>query len=182
MPVPHLFAARRYVAGARWLHWSMALLIVAIAALGIWMTSFEPADEAFKLGLYNVHESLGVTVFALALLRLGVRWTNPPPPLPHGTPAAVRLAAGVSHASLYVLMLTMPIIGFLATNAWGFPLSWFELLPLPSPVGKDVDAAAVLSTLHWIGALALGAIVVAHLLGTAYHVLVRRDRLLDRMT
>lgn len=182
MPVPHMFAARRYVAGARWLHWVMALLIAAVASLGIWVASFEPTDEAFKFGLYNVHESLGVTVFALALLRLAVRRANPPPPLPHGTPAVVRIAAGLSHASLYALMLAMPLIGFLTANAWGFPLSWFGLFPIPSPIGRNEAAAPLLSTLHWIGALALGAIVAAHLLGTAYHVLIRRDRLLDRMT
>jgi cytochrome b561 len=173
---------RRYVAAARWLHWIMAVLIAVIATLGIWITAFEPADEAFKLRLYNIHESLGVMVFALVLLRLAVRWANPPPPLPYGTAALVRATAAVSHACLYVLMLVMPLIGFLATNAWGFALSWFELFPLPSPIGKDEAVARALSSLHWIGALALGAIVTAHLLGTVYHVTVRRDRLLSRMT
>lgn len=182
MPATQPFTVRRYVAGARRLHWAMALLIAAVATLGVWVTSFEPADEAFKLTLYNVHQSLGVAVFALVLLRLAVRWANPPPPLPQGTPPAVRAAAALSHGSLYLLMFTMPLIGFLATNAWGFPLSWFELFAIPSPIGKDTAVASVLSTLHWVGALALGTIVAAHLLGTTYHVLVRRDRLLDRMT
>jgi cytochrome b561 len=182
MPLTQLTAGRRYVASARWLHWIMALLLAAVATLGVWMTSFEPAEEAFKFRLYNVHQSLGVVVFVLVVVRLLVRWTNPPPPLPHGTPAPIHAAAAVSHFCLYVLMVVMPVIGLLDTNAWGFPLSWFDLFPIPSPIGKNEAIAPLLSTLHWIGALALGAIVAAHLLGAVYHQTIRRDRLLQRMT
>eukprot|EP01035_Chromulina_nebulosa_P043576 gene43576-59022_t len=57
----------RYTAPARLLHWLTVVLVLAIAVLGIWITQFEPAEEAFKFRLYNIHESLGVIVFVLVL-------------------------------------------------------------------------------------------------------------------
>ena len=76
----------------------------------------------------------------------------------------------------------MPVTGFLATNAWGFPLSVFGVLPVPSPLGKDEDIAKVLSLLHWCGAVTIVSLILAHLAGVIYHTFVRRDGLLQRMT
>ena len=174
--------ASRYTAASRWLHWLTAGLVAVIIPRGLWIKYFEPATEAFKLRLYNMHESLGVIVFAIVLLRLVNRWLNPPPPLPAGTPPAIRVAARVNHWGLYALLVLMPITGFLATNAWGFPLSVFGVLPLPAPLGKNEEIAKVLSLLHWCGAITIILLIVAHLCGVIYHTLIRRDGLLQRMT
>ena len=172
----------RYTLAARWLHWLTAALVAVLIVAGIWIRYFEPANEAFKLRLYNIHESLGVIVFVLALIRLLNRYRHPPPPLPAGTPAFIHVASRLTHLALYALLLLMPIIGFLATNAWGFPLSVFGVLPLPVPLGKDEDLAKLLSLLHWSGAIAIIALIGGHLTGVIYHTFVRRDGLLQRMT
>jgi cytochrome b561 len=171
----------RYGAPARWIHWITVGLMGVIVVLGLWIAYFRPEEEAFKLRLYNIHESCGVTVWTLTLVRLVYRWMHPPPPLPADTPAVIRLAAHVSHVALYVLLLTLPVIGFLATNAWGFPLSVFGLLPLPSPIGKDEELAKLLSLLHRIGALSIIALIGAHVAGVIYHIFIRKDGLLRRM-
>lgn len=171
----------RYAAPARGLHWITAVLMGVIIAAGLWIAYFRPEDEAFKLRLYNVHESLGVIVWVLTLMRLAYRRRHPAPPLPADTPAAIRVAAYATHVSLYVLLLTLPVIGFLATNAWGFPLSVFGVLPLPSPVGKDEELAKVLALLHRIGALSIIALIGGHITGALYHTFIRRDGLLRRM-
>ena len=176
-----MMSVLRYTTSSRWLHWLTAALVGVVIPVGIWIRFFEPANEAFKLRLYNIHESLGVIVFVLMLIRVLNRYRNPPPPLPEGTPAVIHLAAHVSHVSLYVLLVLMPVIGFLATNSWGFPLSVFGVLPLPSPLGKDEDLAKILSLLHLSGAIALVLLIGAHLMGVTYHTFLRRDRLLHRM-
>ena len=176
-----MMPALRYPAASRWLHWLTAALVPVIIVAGIWIHYFEPADEAFKLRLYNIHESLGVIVFVLVLIRLWNRYRNPPPALPADTPAAIRIAAHATHIALYALLVIMPVIGFLATNAWGFPLSVFGVLPLPSPVGKDEDLAKLLSLLHWCGAIAIVLLIAGHLTGVIYHTFIRRDGLLRRM-
>ncbi len=171
-----------YRATARWLHGIVAVLVLLLVIpAGVWIRYFEPANEAFKFRLYNIHESLGVIVFLLTLLRLVWRWIHPPPAWPVGTPAMIRLASGFSHASLYALLILMPVTGFLATNAWGFPLKVFEILPLPSPIGKDETLAKALSFTHWCGAIAMGVILFAHLLGAVYHRFIARDALARRM-
>jgi cytochrome b561 len=171
----------RYAAPARSFHWITAALVAVIIVAGLWIAYFRPEEEAFKLRLYNIHESLGVIVWVLTLMRLVYRWRHPPPPLPADTPAAIRVAAHASHVALYVLLLTLPVIGFLATNAWGFPLSVFGALPLPSPVGKDEELAKVLALLHRIGALSIIALIGGHVAGALYHTFIRKDALLRRM-
>lgn len=171
----------RYVAPARWLHWLTAGSILVILTAGIWMVFFEPEDEAFKLRLYNVHESFGVAVFLLALARLWVRRRNPPPPLPEDMPGWMRLAARLNHAALYVVLVVQPVTGFLATNAWGFALRWFGLVPIPSPIGREEALAPVLSLLHFVGALALLVLLGMHLGAVVFHTFVRRDGILARM-
>lgn len=172
----------RYAAASRWLHWLTALLIVVIIPLGLWIKYFEPAEEAFKLRLYNIHESLGVIVFTIVLIRVVNRYLNPPPPLPADTPPVIRFAARVNHIGLYALLIFMPITGFLATNAWGFPLTVFGVLPMPVPLGKNEEIAKVLSFLHWCGAITIILLIAAHLAGVIYHTFIRRDGLLQRMT
>ena len=171
----------RYAAPARGIHWITVALVGVIIVLGLWIAYFRPEEEAFKLRLYNVHESLGVIVWLLTLVRLAYRRRHPPPPLPADTTVVIRVVAHASHIALYVLLLTLPVIGFLATNAWGFPLSVFGALPLPSPVGKDEELAKILALLHRIGALSIIALIGAHVAGVIYHTFIRKDGLLRRM-
>ncbi|MCC6720514.1 MAG: cytochrome b [Acetobacteraceae bacterium] len=171
----------RYVAPVRWLHWLTAGSILVVLVAGIWMTKFEPADEALKLRLYNIHESFGVAIFVMTLARLVVRWRNPPPPLPDDLPALMKLAALANHVALYVLLIVQPTIGFLATNAWGFPLHWFGVVPIPAPVGLNVPLAEALSLLHWLGAMAMLVLLAMHIAAVVFHSFIRRDEIWDRM-
>lgn len=171
----------RYAAPARLMHWTTAVLIAVVAVLGLWLAYFRPEEEGFKLRLYNIHESLGVVVWVLTLARLAYRRLHPPPPLPDDTPALIRFAAHTTHLGLYALLLALPVVGFLATNAWGFPLKVFGVLPLPAPIGKDEALAKVLSTLHWSGALVGALLLAGHVGGVIYHTFVRKDALLRRM-
>lgn len=172
----------RYAAATRLLHWVTAgIVLLLVIPMGLWLAYFRPADEAFKLRLYNLHESFGILVFVLVLVRLVYRWLRPAPPWPDDTPASVRWMARLSHSLLYLLLILMPVTGFLATNAWGFPLALFNVLPLPSPVGKDEALAKVLSTLHWSGAALMGSLIALHIAGAIHHRFIKRDRLARRM-
>lgn len=171
----------RYPPAARTMHWLTVALVALMFVLGIWMTLFEPKNEDFKLRLYDVHQSTGVVLFVVVLLRLLRRLGNLPAPLPSRLPAAVRFAAHANHTLLYMMLLVQPVVGFLDTNAWGFPLTWAGLVTLPSPIGHDETVAPVLSAIHWYGALLLLALIGAHLLGAAYHGLIRRDGVVQRM-
>ncbi|MBX6374671.1 MAG: cytochrome b [Acetobacteraceae bacterium] len=171
----------RYTALARALHWITVLLILLVATLGIWITFFEPADQAFKLRLYNIHESTGILILVLTAVRLLWRAGHPPPPITPPLPPMLALVAHLNHAALYAVLLTMPIAGFLATNAWGFPLEWYGLFPIPSPIGKDEAIAPILSNIHFGLAIVLGVLLLAHIPAALFHHFVRKDDTLRRM-
>ena len=171
----------RYTPAARLLHWLTVLLVAAIAVLGIWITKFEPAEEALKFRLYNIHESLGVIVFAMILVRLVLRRANPPPPLPAGTTPAVRHVSHAVHLGLYAVLLVQPVIGFIGTNAWGFPLALFGVVPLPAPVGPDQALGGLMTTIHFGLAVTLLSLLAAHIGGVIVHTFILKDGLLKRM-
>ncbi len=171
----------RYTATARGLHWLTAALVVVMVVLGTWMTVFEPKDEAFKYQLYDWHESTGFTLLLLTLLRLGWRATHPAPPLPADLAPQLRIVARANHAALYTLLVVQPIVGFLATNAWGFPFTWWGVVPIPSPIGQNEALAPVLSGIHWWGALLLVLLVTLHAVAALWHHVVRQDGTLAKM-
>lgn len=171
----------RYPITARWFHWITVVLLIVLATAGVWGTSFEPKDEALKDLLSDIHESTGVALFVIVVLRLLRRMANPPAPLPSRLPRTVRFASRTNHALLYAMLLVQPVIGFLDTNAWGFPVTWARLVPIPSPIGHNESIAPWLSSMHEWGAIVFAALVTAHLGGAAYHGLIRRDGVVRRM-
>jgi cytochrome b561 len=174
-------SAMRYDGVSRAFHWVTAGLVLLAVGLGLVLGHARPEGEALKLRLYNLHESLGATIWVVTLARLGWRAGHPAPALPAGLPGVARFAARANHAALYLWLLVMPVVGFVATNAWGFPLVLFGLVPLPDPVGPDVALAEVLTALHrWMGWSLLGLIGL-HLAGVLWHRFVRRDGVLGRM-
>jgi cytochrome b561 len=173
--------AGRYGAPARFFHWATALMMLVMWPVGLVIDKFYEI-EWLKLLLYFIHENLGVTIWLLALARLAYRLRNPPPPLPADTPLAIKGAAHVTHALLYVILLTQPIGGFITTNAWNFPLTFWGLIPLPNPVGEDQELAKMVQYFHWIGGISLLLILVAHIGGALYHLVIRKDGIFQRMT
>ena len=131
--------------------------------------------------IYNIHESTGLLLLALTLVRLAWRQGHPPPPLDPTLPAPQRLAAHANHWGLYALLILMPATGFLATNAWGFPLTWYGLIPIPSPIGRNEAWAPILQGVHDWSALALVLLIGMHVAAALFHHLIRRDDTLRRM-
>lgn len=173
--------AGRYAAPARFFHWTTALLMLVMWPVGLVIDKFYEI-EWLKLLLYFIHENIGVTIWLLTLARLAYRFRNPPPPLPADTPLAIRAAAHATHALLYVILLTQPIAGFITTNAWGFPLTFWGMLPMPDPVGNNEALAKPLQYYHWVWGVVLLVILAAHIAGALYHLLIRKDGIFQRMT
>lgn len=181
MPQPVPEPVVRYVLTARVLHWVVAALILTMIPIGIWMTVFEPKDEQFKLTLYDIHQSIGMTVWVLMIWRAVVRWRNPPPPLPADMPALMRFAAHATHLALYVLIIIQPVIGFIGTSAWGFPPTWFWLVPIPDIVPQSNALGAAMSAVHLWGARAIIILIILHIAAALYHRFVRHDTIMARM-
>lgn len=165
----------KYSAPARALHWIVGFLVLLTWPLG-YLIKF--TDQSVKLDFYLLHESFGFMVFWFMLVRALVKLVSRQPSKVSGWEGAL---ARTVHLLLYASLVLMPLSGFLATNAHGFPLKWFGLLPIWSPIGKDADIAPLFSTAHeWIGWIIL-ALFALHVSGVLFHHLVKRDNTLYKM-
>ncbi|MET0172955.1 MAG: cytochrome b [Agrobacterium vaccinii] len=170
------YQVAKYSRFSRVLHWIVALLVFLTWPMGL-MIGF--VKDEVKLDFYLVHESLGFLVLWVMLLRVGAR-LYAPAPLIQGS-ALERIASHTVHGLIYVFLIVMPVSGFLATNAHGFPLEWFGVVPVWSPIGKSPQIAPTLSAIHeWSAWIVLGLFAL-HMLAVIFHHLIRRDTTLYRI-
>jgi cytochrome b561 len=174
----------RYTRTAMALHWAIAALIAWQLGSGLWMV---PAiDDAARwvnaFWVYQVHKSTGLMVLVLSLFRLIWRWTHLPPPLPSHMPAWQRAASGIMHGTLYVLMIAVPLAGWLvaSSSALGLPtevFGWFAWPHLPvSPAFEPIAKAA-----HRLLAYALALLAAGHVAAALAHQFAAHDGLLWRI-
>lgn len=168
-----------YTRTAKGLHWLMALLLLGLLALGF--TMHDLPLSPLKLKLYSWHKWAGVTAFALALLRLLWRLGHPPPELPATMAAPLRRAAHAGHGLLYLLMLAVPLSGWLMSSAKGFQTVWFGVLPLPDLLAKDKELGDLLQTVHLSLNLVFVAVIAGHVAAALKHHFIDGDDILRRM-
>jgi cytochrome b561 len=171
-------APPRYTATAIALHWLAAALIVCGFTLGLSMVPLPLSPR--KLEWYFWHKSIGLTVFLLTCARLAWRAGHRPPPEPP-MPEWQRRAAGISHAALYVLLVVIPVSGWLYSSATGVQVVYLGLVPLPDLVPKDKALANLLRACHVTLNFTLLALVCVHAAAALKHHFVDRDSVLWRM-
>jgi cytochrome b561 len=167
-----------YTGTAIALHWITAALILANLLLAVSMVPLPISPR--KLQWYQWHKWIGVTVFLLTWLRLGWRLGHAPPPLV-AMPAWQRRAARVSHALLYVLLVAIPLSGWLFSSAAGVQVVYLGVVPLPDLVSKDKALASALKTVHVGLNLTMVAVVCVHAAAAVRHHFAERDETLARM-
>ncbi len=177
----------RYTHVAIAFHWAIAALVLALLGIGLAMTHGDLAPMR-RFQLYQWHKSLGITVLALSLLRLGWRAFHGPPPLPTAMPAWERKGAHLAHGLLYGLILGLPLVGWALVSASPFniPTVLYGTVPWPHlPVFADLTdkatAEAVLKRVHASGAWILIALLTLHVGAALRHHFVLRDDTLRRI-
>ena len=168
-----------YTPVAKGLHWLMAVMIIGLLALGIYMHELPLSPQ--KLALYSWHKWFGVTAFLLVWLRLAWRVTHRPPALPESMSPLMRLAAHAGHAALYVLMIAIPLSGWLMSSAKGFQTVWFGVLPIPDLVGRDKALGDLLQEVHEALNVLLMLTLAGHVAAALWHHFVLKDDTLRRM-
>ena len=161
------------------LHWVVVLLILLMAWIGLRMGDMPNGPD--KIASYALHKSVGITILALVLARIGWRfYAGAPDGLP-GTPRWQERIASLTHLALYALLLAMPLSGWMLNSASGFPLQWFGLVNLPAITGKDQDLHELAEDIHEWLFWAMVTLVVMHAAAAFYHHLFQRDATLTRM-
>ena len=160
----------------RVLHWTMAMLLIGMLAFGPYIHKI-PLDNPRKFDLYHWHRAFGVLAFALVIIRLIVRFRSTKPELPANLPWYEQTAAKTAQILLYLAMLTMPIMGYVASSAVpefpGIPSLnsiWFFGAELPLfPIAKNYDTTVFYITIHKYIGYTMIAIICAHAAGALKH-------------
>ena len=160
------------------LHWLIALLLFGAFPLGLYMHDL--ALTPTKIRLFNYHKWLGFSILLLALVRIVARTLD----RAHDEPSATgwqRSAAILVHTLLYVLIVVIPVSGWLMSSAEGFQTVWFGVIPLPDVVPRDKVLAALLKLVHKGLNFAMLGLVAVHVLAALQHQFILRDGILGRM-
>jgi cytochrome b561 len=179
----------KYTGVAVVLHWSIAVLIGCNIILAIGSGYVPDADIR---PMIDLHKSIGITVLGLVLARIAWRLTHRPPPLP---PDYRRWEVGLAHAvhvMLYVLILAMPITGWIHDSAWAAAAShpmflfwvipWFRLgfITALDPAAKQ-HIHSLFGHIHTYISYALYGVISLHVLGALKHQFFDRQPELQRM-
>ncbi|MDY7576784.1 cytochrome b [Herbaspirillum sp. RTI4] len=170
---------QRYSFIAIFFHWLVALLIIVAFTLGLTMVdmSFSPA----KLRYVSWHKWLGVTIFALACLRLLWRLSQPSPTYPTHMPHWQQQAARWMHVLLYALIFAIPLSGYFYSLASGVPIVYLSIFPLPVLMAPDAGLKPILKLAHYVLNMILLGGVGLHVLAALKHQFIDRDGILRKM-
>lgn len=170
-------SSERYGAVAQFLHWGMFVLI-ALNFIGGEVMGELPKKTAIRGFAFDAHETLGLIVLFLLFLRISWKMANPAPVEPG--PGWQRNAARIAHALLYVLLVAIPITGYVMVNAKGHHAAFFAW-DVPSLVAKDESLARAVEDVHEVLANALLVLVAVHVAAALWHHVIERDGVLRRM-
>jgi cytochrome b561 len=167
----------RYTGVAQALHWLTAAALCLLLPF-VWVAENFPPGPV-RVFWYMAHESMGISVFLMVLMRLTWRWRHGAPAHPPGTGRVAAILAALNHGLLYAVLLVMPVTGYLMAGN-GQDVPFFRIIALPGfahnePLGIFAD------TVHVWCQFAVYGLILLHVAATVWHVAVRRDGLLDRM-
>lgn len=164
----------------RLLHWLVAILIIGLVGLGWWMVDLSYYDRWYNRAL-DLHKALGISVLALATLKIAWVIADGKPGFPETMKPWERTAATAVHHLFYLLMLLIPVTGYLISTSAGDGISmfgWFEV-PAVMPVGDTVRDIAI--ELHYWLAYGTAALAAGHAAAAVKHQWIDRDGTLRRM-
>lgn len=167
-----------YGSVAKGLHWTIAVLMLGLLAVGIYVMEF--GGKSATIPLIPVHKAVGLIVLALVLFRLWWRARSVAPALPESVLEWQKKLSRAAHYLLYLCMLAMPISGWVMSSGAGRPVWFFGLFEIPPlPVDKAMGkTGALIHNNLWIAFLVL---IGLHILAALIHHFYYRDTVLKRM-
>jgi cytochrome b561 len=171
--------SRRYGSASIAMHWAMVLVFVAVYALINVAEVFEKGSAERQMAR-DWHFTFGLLVFALVWVRIVLRVLGTTPPIEPATSARMEKLAKLGHLALYVLMIGLPVLGWLALSARGKPIPFFGL-NLPALIAPDKALGSQLKELHEFGGSLGYFLIGGHAVAALFHHYVLQDNTLLRM-
>jgi cytochrome b561 len=161
------------------IHWLMLLLFVAVYGTIELRELFEKGSDP-REALKTWHFMLGMLVFALVWLRLAARLSGPTPAIVPEPPGLQQLSSKLLHLALYLLMIGMPLTGWLMLSAAGKPIPFFGL-ELPALISENKDLGKQIKEVHEFVGTTGYYLIGLHAVAALYHHYLRHDNTLTRM-
>ncbi len=180
-------ADARYSLHQRLLHWIIAVLVLLalIAGAFLWAYGFEGLRNTFGATIagafYKYHKTAGVLILGLMILRVSVRLSLGAPAPVATLTATERILSTWVQRLLYVALIAMPVVGWLATAAGDFPVQFFDMT-LPGLIGENRELSESLFAVHTALGLSIVMLAGLHVAGGLRHWLIKRDGVMRRMS
>ncbi|MDP4945888.1 cytochrome b [Alishewanella sp. SMS8] len=166
-----------YSLAMRLMHWLMAALVLSLLLAGLTMVS---ALGAWQQQLLSAHKMAGLLAACAVLLRIYLRLTSQVPALPSSLPLWQQWAAKLTHFAFYLLLVLMPLSGYLMQNAAGLPVVLFDV-SLPMLLATDLAHYGLLRELHGWASVLLMLLIILHISAALQHGFIKRDGVLASM-
>lgn len=157
----------------------MALSILAMFVLG-WTAVAWPMSPQ-KLELFIWHKSIGLSLLALALIRVLWRLSNQTPAPPPGVTDGEHRLATAGHAALYLMMIVMPVSGYVVNSTANFPFRYFGGFRVPNLIPADKSWQQAAESAHLIAFWIFALLILLHVLAALRHHFVRKNDILVKM-
>lgn len=169
----------RYHMASISLHWLMLILFVVVYA-SIELRGLFEKGTAERETMKSLHFMFGLLVFFLVWLRLALRIKYAAPRIEPAMPRWQALAATLMHVLLYVLMIGMPLAGWLMLSAYGKPIPFFGL-ELPALMGPDKPLGGQIKEVHELVGTIGYFLIGTHAAAALFHHYLKRDNTLRAM-
>ena len=170
----------RYGAVTKLLHWSIALLIIGLIWLGWYMVDLGYYDPWYHTSL-TAHKALGMLVLAVAVIKILWTLSQRRPDFVATIKPWEKTSALMAHKALFVLMLLIPITGYIISTSAGDPISFFDWFDIPALLDADDQLRDWAIELHYYLAYGGAGLIAVHALAALKHHFINRDGTLRKM-
>ncbi|MFN3510389.1 MAG: cytochrome b, partial [Tsuneonella troitsensis] len=163
----------RYSGVAMLLHWLIAILVIMNWQI---VEAAEGLDGPLRGEVMGYHKAWGMLILVLTLARLGWRLSHKPPALADTLRPWEKTLARVTHTIFYVLLIGLPLGGWLASSLVGRPVDFFGLFTIPNlPTGSNDALGGAIFDAHALGANFLLILIALHVAGALKHTFFDKD-------
>ena len=169
----------KYSTGAMIFHWVIAVLVIVNWRI---VEAAEHASKAEEAALVGNHKAIGITILVLTLARLAWRLSHKVPPLPDTMANWEKILSRTVHVIFYVMLIGLPLGGWLAGSFAGKDISYFGAFTIPAlPVSENFDMAKAIIGFHKTGGEIMIYLIGLHILGALKHTFYDKSGGLARM-
>ncbi|MEM7542178.1 MAG: cytochrome b [Pseudomonadota bacterium] len=175
-----LNSPERYGLVTKVLHWSTALLIFGLIALGWYMVDLTYFDKWYNESL-SYHRAFGIVVLVLGIVTIAWRLFSASPHHQASLSRFEAIAATAMHHTLFLLIFLIPISGYLISTSAGKSVDMFGWFALPAVAKIPDDVRDWAIELHYYCGYGVGALAAFHAAAALKHQFIDKDGTLGRM-